>query len=509
MARSIGITLDASSAKPLYQQIASSIATRIRSGALPAGYRLPPTRSLATELATHRNTVVRAYEELVEAGLTVSVVGRGTFVAEHTPARETAAEQRGGELPWGSLVSRAAAAEPLRRVDRLARSVIAGDTVNLTRMQPPRDLLPHDQMRRCLDHVLRTLGPRALGYAPREGVPRLRELVANQLVRDGVPATAESVMITTGSQQALDLLARALIDPGDTFLVDESTYSGAINILAAAGARLVGVPSDEQGPELATLARLVQSGAKGFYLMPNCGNPSGRTISFERRRQLVDWSRTAGVPLIEDDYGADLMLDGLPPPPAMRTLDGEVVYVGTFSKKLIPALRVGFMVCPDALQTHLVPLKHAMDLGTSALLQHALAEFLERGYLAAHLRRIQPAYRARRDALVAALREHLPPAIHFDVPRTGLVIWLDLPPRLDPEVAFDVAQRHGVLVTPGTLNSATGGGRRPGLRLTFCAEAEARLAEGGRRLGLALTKALASVDRISAGGPLPARIDVV
>jgi len=478
--------LDATSDAPLYRQIVHEIEGRIRSGALPAGYRLPPSRALALELATHRNTVVRAYEELADIGLVGSTVGRGTFVTPPPPpANPIRPASDGATLPWRSLMSRAAGAEPLRRADRLTRSVRTGDVINMTRMQPPNALLPHEQLRRCLDHVLKTRGPSALSYAPREGVLRLRTLIAEELARAGVPADRDSVLITTGSQQALDVLARALINPGDTFLVDESTYTGAINILTTAGARLIGVPSDELGPDMTALRQLTRAGAKGFYLMPNCGNPTGHSIGLERRRELVAWSHDASVPLIEDDYGADLLIDGHAPPPALRTLDGQVIYVGTFSKKLIPALRVGFMVCPEALRGHLLPLKHAMDLGTSALLQYALAEFIDRGYLRKHLERLQPAYRARRDALVESLRAHLPPGIRCEPPSQGLVLWLDLPSWLNPDDVFDEAQRHGVLITPGTLNSASGSGR-PGLRLTFCAEPPDRLAEGARRLSKAL-----------------------
>lgn len=356
----------------------------------------------------------------------------------------------------------------------------------MTSMQPPPELRPHEQLRRCLDHVLRTRGPRALGYAPRGGVPQLRALIAADLSAGGVPATQEDVLITTGSQQALDLIARALIDDGDTFLVDESTYTGAINLLTAAGARLTGVPSDAEGPDPNALRRLVGSGAKGFYLMPNCGNPTGRCISTIRRRALVEWSHEANVPLIEDDYGADLNMDGVRPPPALRALDSQVIYVGTFSKKLIPALRVGFMVCPREMRKHLLPLKHAMDLGTSAVLQYALAEFIERGYLQAHIARTQVVYRERRDALCDALAKYMPEGVRWERPGRGLVLWLELDDPLTPETVFEAARRRGVLVTPGHLNSPQAQAQG-GLRLVFCAEPPERLEEGAKRLGQAIS----------------------
>ena len=483
MERSLGIQLDSGSLTPIYQQIADQIDARVRAGTLPANFRLPPTRSLASALSTHRNTIVRAYDELSERGLVESHVGRGTYIRTPNVLPDVGFDT--APLPWSSLLSRTVDTDALNRGSRLVPSR-PSDAVDLMQFQPPPELRPSDQLRKCLDYVLRTKGASALGYAPRGGVPELREIIATELSKSGVPATADDVMITTGGQQALDLIARTLIDPGAPFLVDESTYSGAINVLSAAGARLIGVTTDREGPDPGALRHLTRAGAKGFYLMPNCGNPTGKSISEARRHELVRWSRDAGVPLIEDDYGADLILDDERQPTSLRALDGEVIYLGTFSKKLLPALRVGFLVCPKALQRHVIPLKQAADLGTSVLLQHALVEFIDRGYLRQHLATCRPIYRARRSALVAALRRTLPASVQFDVPKAGLLLWLNLPNHIDPEVAARAAQDAGVLVTPSTLNSVTGAGGG-GLRLTFCAESEDRLRLGAERLGAALT----------------------
>ncbi|GMV43107.1 MAG: GntR family transcriptional regulator [Myxococcales bacterium] len=485
MVRSLSITVDLASDAPLYRQIRDQIAASIAGGALPPGTRLPTTRALADQLGAHRNTVVRAFEELVAQGLVDSVVGRGSFVASTvTPPPPTTAE-----LPWERLVSRAAGSEPLGRTDRLARDAAGRDLINLSRLQPPDDLLPLGDLRRCMDHALRTHGAAVLGYAPRDGLLRLRAVIARELAGAGIAASPDELVITTGSQQALDLITRGLVDPGDPILIEASTYSGAINLLSAAGARLVAIPSDAEGPDPERLRALCPPGAKAFYLMPNGSNPTGAVVSERRRAELLAWSHEAGVPIIEDDYGADLILDGAPPRP-LRALDRDVLYVGTYSKKLIPALRVGFLVCPPPLRQRLVALKHTMDLGTSALLQHALAELLERGLLRSHLRRSLPVYRERRDALDAALREHLPPGIEWARPSQGLLIWLTLPDSLDPELVYARAHALGVAVTPGTLHRVGTRGRG-GLRLTFCTEPPDRLREGARRLGEAIRGSMA------------------
>jgi DNA-binding transcriptional MocR family regulator len=354
-----------------------------------------------------------------------------------------------------------------------------------------------------MDTVLETLGPEALGYAPGQGLERLRVLIAKELARSGIDTSADEILITTGSQQALDLVARALVNPGDVFLTEGRTYSGALNILTACGAEVVGVPGDDEGPDIPALKALARRRPKGLYLMPSSRNPTGTSISDARRQALVDWSRSAGVPLIEDDYGADLELDpGAAPQRSLRARDENVFHVSTYSKKLIPALRVGFIVCPPQMRGPLTRLKHAMDLGTSTLLQHALAEFLERGLLAAHLGRVTSAYRERRDALVGALREALPEEITFRPPDRGVVLWLSLPPGLDPEVAYEAARAEGVLVSSGSVYTAIAPSPG-GLRLTYCSEPPERLAEGARRLGRALKKLLSrphGADRVELMG---------
>jgi DNA-binding transcriptional MocR family regulator len=498
MVQSLGLTLDPRARTPLYQQLFDQVVARIRSSAFPAGFRLPPTRTLAKTLRTNRNTVVRAYEDLEAAGFVVSTVGRGSFVArlpvppasDGRPAAHAGPEAADGtsSLPWASLLAHTTLSEPLSRLERLQRSVgpMSTDAINLSRLEPGSDMVPDELIRRCTEHVMRTLGPRALRYSAPDGLPRLRALISADLARRGVPAPPDEILVTSGSQQGLDLVARALLNPGDSLLVDETTFHGLLGVLGAAGARAVSVPADDEGPSLAALERMANISAKGLYLMPNSNNPTGACISAARREALVAWSRRTGVPLIEDDYLADLELDGTAPPPALRALDRDVIHIGSFSKRMAPGLRVGFMVVPPELRAKLVLLKRAGDNCTSELLQQVLAEFLERGYLTGHLAKVLPEYRNRRDVLEASLRRHLPRGLTWRHPARGLSLWLPLPPDLPPAHAFAEAQRKGVLISPGSLHASVEGAG-PGIRVTFCAEPPARLTEGGRRLGRALS----------------------
>ncbi|MBX3269569.1 MAG: PLP-dependent aminotransferase family protein [Sandaracinaceae bacterium] len=486
----LGVTV-APEGAPMYQQIFDQIASRIRSGAFPEGYRLPPTRALAAELGTHRNTVVRAYAELEAAGFLTSTVGRGTFVkawrGSEPPLAASAPPERA--LPWASLVSSAVRSEPIRRFLRYRRDPAPREVIDLTKMQPPDELLPLELYRRCLEHALKAHPDKALGYAPRDGFRSLRARIVEDLARRGVPAPADDVIVTTGSQQGLDLVARALLDPGDVVLTHAATYAGALQVFAASRAHIVGLPSDADGPDLDALRRLGARRPKLLYLMPNHANPTGACIGRARRAAILAWARDAEVAVIEDDYAADLELEEAPVPPALRALDPDVIHVGTFSKRLIPALRIGYVVAPAALKPHLVALKHTTDLGCSATQQLALGEFLDRGYLVAHLNRIQPAYRARRDALCDALRAHLPSEVRWQRPTRGLSVWLALPDGTDPERVFDEARRRGVLVAPGH-HYAADDATHPGVRLNFCWEPEERLREGAARVAAAIAATL-------------------
>ena len=516
MSQDVGLSLDPRRGDPIYRQIFDQVVARIQTHAFPPGFKLPPTRVLAQTLSTHRNTVARAYADLEAAGFVSSTVGRGTFGEAQTadpagsPSNRARASSQPAQssMPWSSLLSRASRTETLGRADRMARHTEGRDVINLARMQPSLDLLPDDLMRRCIERVMNDMGARAMSYAPPEGVRRLREQIGHDLNLRGVPATMDDILVTSGSQQAIDLVARALINPGEALLVDANTYSGAVDVFSVAGARLIAVPSDGQGPDLLALERFARGDVKALYLMPNGHNPTGLTISAERRHKLVRWSHATGIALIEDDFGAGLSLDQQPLPPPLRALDGDVIHLSTFSKRLIPALRVGFIVCPRPIRTVMRSLKRVTDLGTSLLLQNALAEFMERGYLRAHMNRILPEYQLRRNVLEAALQTALPPDVRWNTPHHGLVLWLRLPRRFDPERVAEEAFRQGVQVSPSSLYSVEAE-VEPALRLTFCAEPADRLAEGARRLGKAFKAVTAQMAGSDDGRPHDAIVEVV
>lgn len=515
------VPITAGGAVPVYQSVRDAFVAEIGAGRLRPGDRLPPTRILADHLGVHRNTLVRSFKILEEEGWIVATPGRGSFVALAAPSLPSPSDAPprsidAGSVQWADLLSRAVKSEPLARIRRAgvsraapgARANYAGAPIDLARMQPSPDLIPALAFADCMNAVLGRLGAKALGYAPSQGAGELRQLIVTDLLRSGISCEPEDIVITTGSQQGLDLLARTLIDPGDAFFTEARTYSGALTIFAASGADVIGIQSDDAGPSATELDRRYAAlpaaqRLKGMYLVPNARNPTGTSIEGSKRGDLLRWAATRGVPIIEDDYGADLWLEPSAAMQPLRALDPNVVYLGTFSKKLMPALRVGFLVVPPQLREPLLALKHTMDLGTSPLLQLALAEYLRRGLLGPHLERVQRAYRRRRDILAEALRQHIPDIITFRIPQQGLALWLSLPAGLDPTRIQEDAAAVGVLVSPGSVY-ATRDAIDTGLRLTFCGEEESRLADAARRLGPILH---AHVARLQ-GGPRTSLIGV-
>ena len=480
--RSLGLQLDSNSEKPLCQQLFDGVAERITSGAFPAGYRLPPTRALSEELHTHRNTVVRAYRELHDAGFLASTVGRGTFVRDQsTPSPLMPHMPPAPTLAWTNLLAERTTHEALQRVAKRVHRPLLGAAVDLSRMQPGPDILPSKQLARCIAFVLERNGGRALGYAPLEGAHSLRAQIVHDLAKHGVPASEQDILVTSGSQQAIDLIARVLIDPGDTVLVQTPTYGGALQTFAAASARVEGMANDSEGPIPPSHPR---ERVKLLYLMPNHANPTGQSISENRRRELVVWARERGIAILEDDYAGGLDLEGTPAPPALRALDGDVLYTASFSKRLIPAMRIGFIVAPEALRPHLASMQHASSLGSSLVLQLALAEMLERGWVTAHVTRTREIYRARRDALSNELERLLGGRMHVPRPPRGLTTWLSLPATIDLEALQEQTKREGVLIATGDLFASSRIVSTPdthGARLSYCFETEERLVEGARR----------------------------
>lgn len=355
---------------------------------------------------------------------------------------------------------------------------------------PAPELFDVDGLRAAFDRALAD-GPaqRALQYSPTEGNPRLRELLAERLSGRGVPTTVDDLLITTGSQQGLQLLSTALLDPGATVLVEEPVYLSALQCFQLAEARIVPVPGDEEGIDPVALDEIAARERPSLlYLVPTFSNPSGRTVSPERRRALAEVIARHGFWLVEDDPYHELRYRGEREEPlsARPELAGRTIYLGTFSKVISPGMRLGWFRAPSELLRRVTILKQATDLHTSTIDQAAAAEYLAAADLDAHVRRLCATYRVRRDAMMAELPAITPHGTTWTDPDGGMFVWVTLPSGADTDRLLPEALRHDVAYVPGSAFQV-GEPDRSALRLSFASHGPETIAEGLRRLGKVLS----------------------
>lgn len=361
---------------------------------------------------------------------------------------------------------------------------------------PATELLPATEMAELARGVLLEEGARALQYAPTEGLVVLRELIARRLTDlFGVERAVDDVLVVSGSQQALDITGKVFVDEGSAVLCESPTYLGAINALRAYRPRFVQVPTDDDGMIPDALERRLEAEQRPrlIYVVPDFQNPSGRRWSVERRKALLEIASRFSVPVVEDAPYAELCFDGEPlPPVASFDSDGLVIFLGTFSKILSPGLRLGWVAAPPEILRRYVLVKQGADLHTSSLNQLLAARFMLECDLEGHIERIRSVYRARRDAMLAALDAHMPPGVRYTRPCGGLFLWMELPEGVDARQLLERCVACDVAFVPGGAFFADDGHDNT-LRLNFSAMPEERIAEGVRRLGSVLEEVLASV----------------
>ncbi len=479
------IPLDRDGGAPLYQQIERYLREQIRAGGLPAETRLPATRQLAADLGVSRITVKNAYAALESDGLIGSREGSGTFVM---PAAQRQPPAGGAGRTWPLWQLPFGAEEEERDVPP-AQPGAHPQPIAFTGVGDPREF-PVKDLLSAVQRVVRRDGAAALEYGGFDhGYAPLRQTVTQVLASQGIQAHPDRVLITAGSQQGLALVCQTLLRPGDTVLVESPTYNLALELFRAQGLRAVGVPIDQDGMRTDALEPLLQQGPRLVYTIPNFQNPSGACLSAPRRRQLLALAQRYGVPILEDDFVGDLRYQGRALP-AIKALDpgGQVIYTGSFAKMLMPGLRVGYLLADGPVFGRLVRQKRVSDLTTSTLMQRALDVFVTVGRYQAHLRRSCRLYGQRRDAMLAAVRRHLPAGVEHSPPQGGLFLWLGLPAGLSAEELLLLAAEEGVLFAPGGRFFPDPAEGERFLRLNFAVQTPADIDEGVRRLGAALRR---------------------
>src|SRR4051812_23418678 len=478
--------------RPLYRRLVALVEGGIARGDVRAGFQLPPERDLAASLKISRATVVSAYRELEARGLVRGYVGRGTFVSA-TPDAGSA------PFAWRGKIAAAALLATDTTVRDLVRAAADPKLVSLAAGVPALDCFPTGAFQRAMNHVLSRQGDAAWRHGPTEGMPRFRAALADRF--GGEP---EHILVLAGAQQGLDLLARCLIDPGDAVIIDRPGYLGAIQTFRNARARLVGWDiTRADADELEEL--LLRYRPKLIYTNPTHQNPTGVSLPIRTRREMLELAARYRVPIVEDDTYRDLALTGPPTPPSLFALDeahNVVIRINSFSKMLAPGLRLGWISAVRPIVDQLALIKQQIDPHTQNLSQMVVCELVEQGVLDAHLSTLKIEHRRRRDAMVQALREHVPAAqLRFGVPDGGLYLWCELPPAIRARAVQDLALRESVMILTGDPFYVDQGGDHQ-LRICYTCQPANR----AEQIARTLARSLAAAARAGSEPPPAVRI---
>jgi len=454
----IPLHLQPESHVPLYIQLRDQIRALIHGGDLRPGERIPASRELAVQLGVHRTTIANAYAELESEGLISGHVGRGTFIRGESAARKISALPHptsvNGGLRWESLFADERGEEIL---SRLAQAAPRG-SISFVMARPAAEFFPVEELRKCSNTVWRREGTEILQFGPSDGYPPLKQALVAMLRAEGYETGDENLLITDGCQQALDLVCKAFLRPGDTVLLENPAYPGALAIFSGARARILGVPvKTESGPGMlpgvdvsAIEAVLMQNRVKMMVLTPDFHNPTGTTLPVSERTRLLEIAARFQVPVVEDHIYARLRARG-ERVPSLKQLDRSnlVIQIDSFSKIAFPGMRVGWIVAPSNVIERLRLVKQSTDLHTGHLAQAILAEYVRRGLLGRHMERTRKAYSGRLAALEQALGRHMPSGTKWTRPEGGLCVWVELPPGFDSNELLIHTRERGVVFAPG------------------------------------------------------------
>jgi DNA-binding transcriptional MocR family regulator len=480
------IVLDSTSDRPLYKQLAEAVRSLVEQGALQAGERLPATRELAGQLGLNRTTVSAAYAVLEESGLLEGQVGRGSFIAQR-PESQANPEVKPG-LDWEALLP------PLEFASGAGRKV----SISFASSRPNAEAFPLAAFRRLSKEVIES--PEAaqiLQLGSPHGYPPLRRYLLDQALADGVARSGDDLIVTNGCQQALDLIARVFLAGADpehrTVVLEDPVYHGTVRVFARAGANILSVPVDAAGLDVNTLEEMLkQTKPRLLAVTPSFQNPTGATLSLERRKRLLELTRRFGVVLIESDLYSELRYEGSALP-SLKQLDtsGNTILLGSYSKVSFPGLRVGWIIAPRPVIARLAEAKQLSDLHSDQLSQAVLLRFAQSGELARHLERTRAAGAERLETALRACARYLPPGATFTRPAGGMNLWIELPAPLTAETLLSRVEERGVNFLPGGYFSA----RRPharGLRISFGGLSSEQIARGIQVLGQTAASELAA-----------------
>jgi len=455
-----GWRLDRSGDVPLVRQIYRQVRAAVLSGALPAGTKLPSSRAMATRLGIARTSVVAAYEQLLAEGYAEGRHGSGTFVAADLTELLGRRHATRPLKPWATPA-------PARAFPEFERAAAQIDARPFGTGRTLVDARTMDAWRRLTNRAARAFGANELGYSDPAGLIELRRNLSDYLrAARGVRCEPEQIIVTAGTQQALDIAIRVLLAPGDEVWVEDPGYPLTYAQLLLANARPRPIPVDAQGLVIAAGRRAAPK-ARAAFVTPSHQFPTGVALSMARRLELLAWARTSGAFIIEDDYTSEFRYSG-PPLASLQGLDADerVIYVGTLNKALFPGLRIGYAVVPPALLPAFVSARYLMDRQPPSLHQAVVAEFMQQGHFAAHIRRMRQMYREQRDALAETLARRAGGRLKVDVPDQGMHLVAYLEDGASDLAIEAAAQRAGIVVR-AISRFYRAAPARPGLMLGF------------------------------------------
>ncbi|MCK5155494.1 MAG: PLP-dependent aminotransferase family protein [Spirochaetales bacterium] len=474
---------------PKYLQIAGQIEQKIKDGELQPGDKLPPIRHLAGELSVNTITIVKAYEQLQGKGLVTKIKGSGVYVGAlyrqspkdhtHAASRENAPEAVSSDLNNDELYLD----DEIELMQR-GSIVLTKEQTNFATSTPTSDLFPVKAFKQALNIVLDRDGGAAFEYDVSNGYLPLREQVSTLLKsRYGIITPADRLQTISGAQQGIDIAAKALIKPGDRVLVEDPTYTGALAVFKSRGAQIVGIPMESDGINIEYLEKsMAFYKPKVLYLMPDYQNPTTCSYSSEKRQVIIDIAHQFGCYIIEDDYLSDLTFSTGERSKPLKTYDWKdderVIYIKSFSKLLMPGLRIGFLAAPGKLSRDILQAKHLTDIASSGLIQRAFASYLHSGDWEQHLDQMRDLFRRRLNKLLEAVRKHLPTCTHFETPKGGFNLWVPLPQGIRAVDVYKAAAHEGVLCTPGNVFRAGNKDHDDHLRLSIAAVADEQIDRG-------------------------------
>ncbi|UCE42005.1 MAG: PLP-dependent aminotransferase family protein [Candidatus Aminicenantes bacterium] len=484
------LNIDRKDSKPLYQQLIDETIKLIDQGALEVGESIPSTRSLANKLGVNRSTVIRAYEELQALGYLSSKQGSYHRVQRRKKEVEYTAD-RSSVISWEKACS--ADTKAIHQIflryspERLKNDLSREDAINISELDLDPRLYPMTEFRRCINQVLHDSGASSLQYGDHKGHIPLRRQIAKRLRLHGISVSEKEILITSGAQQAMDLVIRMMGRNGKRVAIESPTYAAILPLLKFNRVKTREIPMNAEGMDLDFLEKVLAEEPVSFvYTIPNFQNPTGITTSHRHRERLLNICLKHRVPIVEDGFEEDMKYFGKVPLP-IKSIDEKniVIYLGTFSKALFPGLRIGWVTADLECISRLTAIKRFSDLGSSKLVQIVMTEFLKRGYYDRQLKRMHRAFRKRMQMALQTMDVCFPPTIQWTRPAGGYTIWVKLLRQWDEERLQTHLVKFGVIVSPGSYYFPDRK-RSAYFRLSIAKQNEEEIKEGISRLGKAL-----------------------